>query len=718
MREQCGEELAQMSTDVGFHELLSQLAHNRDKEVQYLRAEVEHLRSTLGICGEAKEVDSATIQEVNAKDNAATPLRAAANKEVCLPVSPAQHAPGKAPDVSPPMLPMGAPKSMEDDSPCTEVKDTTESLQGFELKGAWVTVPVASGSWGHELDNVMVESQANKRETNIYHIDSGLLAEVCHLKAASGQTSLCEQLGSLSSYFLINPSCHGRVVWDLAGMLLIAFDMLSIPIMICFEPEEHWFSTFMGWLTLVFWTCDVFGSLFTGYYSNGKLVMKQSKIIKQYLKGWFWVDMVVVVPDWVMKAMGSMTSIAGLGRILRAARIMRILRMLRLLKLKKLLALVYDMIDSEYMWIVFSLIRLLTILLVMNHLVACAWFMVGRLGKGVYPKNWLEDSGMTPVWDKDLGWRYLTSLHWSITQFTPASMDISATNSLERIFSISILFWALICLSSVIGNVSASMTALRNMSSDELQKFWMLRRYFKQKQISRDLSERIVKYLEYECAAKKDIVPNIKVALLRDVSENLMLELANEMHAPLLTCHPFFKHISVEIPAMMFRLCHTALRTASYAIDDKPFLAGDEGTSMYFFKHGLFEYKLVDGHILDTPLGPKTWASEAVLWTVWRHRGTLTALRPSEVTEIRPGEFIDVFHMHPRPWHLGRQYGAQFVEYMNCINRTALTDVIFDNDIFAKLVIDFDDPYSPEKMCAGRASTELQVGPDAKQAWA
>jgi len=33
------------------------------------------------------------------------------------------------------------------------------------------------------------------------------------------------------------------------------------------------------------------------------------------------------------------------------------------------------------------------------------------------------------------------------------------------------------------------------MSSDELQKFWMLRRYFKQKQISRDLSERIVKYL-------------------------------------------------------------------------------------------------------------------------------------------------------------------------------------------------------------------------------
>ena len=36
----------------------------------------------------------------------------------------------------------------------------------------------------------------------------------------------------------------------------------------------------------------------------------------------------------------------------------------------------------------------------------------------------------------DLSWRYLTSLHWSLTQFTPASMDVSARNEYERIMSI------------------------------------------------------------------------------------------------------------------------------------------------------------------------------------------------------------------------------------------------------------------------------------------
>merc|ERR1719502_1822607 len=104
-----------------------------------------------------------------------------------------------------------------------------------------------------------------------------------------------------------------------------------------------------------------------------------------------------------------------------------------------------------------------------------------------------------------------------------------------------------------------------------------------------------------------------------------------------------------------------ALRNVLYATNDVAFFAGDEGRTMYFFKSGLFEYALADGHILDTPLGPKTWASEAVIWTEWRHRGTLTALKPSEVTEIQPHLFVEVFRMHPRPWNLGRDYGFQFV---------------------------------------------------------
>merc|ERR1719253_2311425 len=109
------------------------------------------------------------------------------------------------------------------------------------------------------------------------------------------------------------------------------------------------------------------------------------------------------------------------------------------------------------MFIGVELIKLLTFILVLNHLVACMWYGVGYIGKtSGAPSNWLEDVGLTPVYTGSLGWKYTTSLHWSITQFTPASMDISATNTGERVFSVFILFWGLVALSSVVGSFSAS----------------------------------------------------------------------------------------------------------------------------------------------------------------------------------------------------------------------------------------------------------------------
>ena len=41
---------------------------------------------------------------------------------------------------------------------------------------------------------------------------------------------------------------------------------------------------------------DVLVSLNTGYYSKGSLVMQRIAIIKNYLKFWFWVDLVASTP--------------------------------------------------------------------------------------------------------------------------------------------------------------------------------------------------------------------------------------------------------------------------------------------------------------------------------------------------------------------------------------------------------------------------------------
>merc|ERR1712110_818780 len=118
------------------------------------------------------------------------------------------------------------------------------------------------------------------------------------------------------------------------------------------------------------------------------------------------------VPDWIftLLAVASGTSHTGdngqVFRMLKAARAIRVLRLLRLAKVRKMFEMIYDTIDSEYIFIIVNLFKLLCIILVLNHVIACLWYFVGRLGRQLgYAHNWLEHSGYTPVWEADLSWK-------------------------------------------------------------------------------------------------------------------------------------------------------------------------------------------------------------------------------------------------------------------------------------------------------------------------
>jgi len=581
----------------------------------------------------------------------------------------------------------------------------------FELKNNWNQAPAASGknAFAEEVDEELLQQQANSMLDTVSRMtvkcngDDHPVDYTCHPDNVQRRRTVIVVMQRLS--LVIDPSLPQRIAWDLAGMFLITYDMIMIPVFICFDPDPSWWVIGMGWITLLFWTCDMIASVFTGYYADGKLVMSQKKIILNYLKGWFWVDCIVVLPDWIFKAMGSMTSIAGLGRILRIARIARVLRLLRLLKLKKLFNIVYDVIDSEVTFICFNLSKLVMSIVFMNHLVACMWYWIGARRKDAGDEfNWLQDVGKTPVWETQFAWKYLTSLHWSITQFTPASMDVYATNVSERAFSVVILFWALVALSSIIGSVSASMTALRNMSADENKHLWMLRRYLKQKSVNRPLVDRIMKYLEFQQAKAHNKVLPGQVKLLGALSPHFQEELAHELTSPFLVDHPFFQSLGDEVvnKRALSRICKSAVSVVPCAHGEMLFSPGDEGQNMYFIKSGTFAYSVADGKAFNVFIGPKLWASEAVLWTDWRHRGWMKAKEPAEAVAVNPNKFSDVFHMHPKTWYQAKHYGTEFVKYMNGVDLCALTDVMF----FVLLDWQFSQQQSIDRTDAEEGSAE------------
>lgn len=95
----------------------------------------------------------------------------------------------------------------------------------------------------------------------------------------------------------MSPNAPVRLSWDVASMVLISYDVWWIPLQ-CFNPEEDFFTTMMGWVSLVFWTLDMAATLMVGYFDNGELILDPKRIACRYLRTWFLPDLIVVLPDW------------------------------------------------------------------------------------------------------------------------------------------------------------------------------------------------------------------------------------------------------------------------------------------------------------------------------------------------------------------------------------------------------------------------------------
>merc|ERR1712217_674589 len=86
---------------------------------------------------------------------------------------------------------------------------------------------------------------------------------------------------------------------------------------------------------------------------------------------------------------------------------------------------------------------------------------------------------------------YGSSLHWSLTQFTPASVDIFPRNVYERFFNVVIIIMALVVFSSFVSSITNAMNHIKNINKGKTEEETMIRRYFNENSISHDLASQV-----------------------------------------------------------------------------------------------------------------------------------------------------------------------------------------------------------------------------------
>lgn len=470
-------------------------------------------------------------------------------------------------------------------------------------------------------------------------------------------------------FVLQHPSSPQRLFWEFLSMLVIVADMVIIPLSIIGMPTSI-LSTCIDWISRLFWTLDIPASIMVGYFHKGHVVMNPKNIWLHYLKTWFVIDAGIVACDWAAYALGNERQAATVDvtKSVRSVRFFRILRLLRLAKVKRIIVLIQDTFDSQAASVVFGFFTQIICILGISHMLACVWFGLGQTDSS---NSWMIASGMV---DQPFEYKYLTSLHWSLSQFVLGGIDVDPVNTTERAFSVSLLLAALIMFSALIGKVSASVAKIEDLKGDYVKDMWLLLRYLREHRVSRNLTVRIRRYVEYALAHRKKKLQTDEVPYIPLLTDRLRAELNWEMYLGTLTVHPLLKKVATKMPRAVHSVCLMALEELHCPRQDTLFETEECANFVYFPLEGELMYvhaptgisqQVFEGEIL----------CEVALWTRWHHMGQLRAVLECRLVTLSVKPFIESLCHYEITKNMSVQVGKDFLCAMNKLSLMELTDV-------------------------------------------
>ena len=280
----------------------------------------------------------------------------------------------------------------------------------------------------------------------------------------------------LAELYLISPSGHRKLAWDILVGAIIFYSIIEVPFRIAFQPRK---SRIIGHLDTVvegLFFLDIlitFNTAFVDPVTNF-LVADRRLISLKYASFWLWIDALSTIPfdEILIVASGHEAS-----QNLSAVRLSRILRLARLTKLLRLLgsASVKEFLD-KYM-ISPALISVATLLLqifLIAHIICCFWFFISTPDVTGFDND--DARIVLNTWVKsfdfqyaDMKTQYIASLYWAFTtMLTVGYGDIHPTNSGERLYALCTMLLGSVVFGAIISKVRVLVES-RNLQLKELK---------------------------------------------------------------------------------------------------------------------------------------------------------------------------------------------------------------------------------------------------------
>ena len=232
-----------------------------------------------------------------------------------------------------------------------------------------------------------------------------------------------------------------------------------------FQTEPRSLAVINQIIDIIF-VIDIVVSFNTSYFDQkaSQFSMSRKAIAWNYIKTWFVIDLVAVLPfEFLIKNYVAQTEMGtgfeGLSKITKIARFYRVLKLFRLVKLSKLAKekakLRNTMQSKMHISVAFErLLLFFAVCLIFVHTLACAWVWLAYENELENSEShWIKVFGFNYFSNYDL---YITAVYFVVSTITTVGYgDIYATETPERMLGILTMLIGVIAFSFSTGSLSS-----------------------------------------------------------------------------------------------------------------------------------------------------------------------------------------------------------------------------------------------------------------------
>ncbi|XP_074604833.1 eag-like K[+] channel [Brevipalpus obovatus] len=370
---------------------------------------------------------------------------------------------------------------------------------------------------------------------------------------------------------------------------------------------------------------------------KGEVVTKSQPIFINYLRGWFFCDLIAALPFDVLYAANLYTR-NTLTHLLKLTRLMRLVRLFA--KMDRY---------SQYSYIILTLLMLMFSLVA--HWLACIWYVIGveelERNDMNWTVGWIPQLSIRLNYDvfnsSDMYTAYTTALYFTSSSLTSVGFgNVAANTSIEKIFSVFSMLIGSLMHAVVFGNVTAIIQRMYARRSQYQTKLRDLKEFFRLHQIPKQLRQRMTEYFQTTWSLNHGIDAN---EVLREFPDELRGDVSLHLHREILSL-PIFE----TAPQGCLKLLSRQIRSNFCAPGEYLLHDGDALSYTYLVCNGSME--VLQNSMVVAILGkgdlvgcdiPASLNSEALI----KSSSDVKALTYCDLKSIHISGLLEVLRLYP-----------------------------------------------------------------------